>query len=159
MDPVLDLTVRSALVLLFLAAAVHKLRDLRGFWRILRAYRIVPRALVGAAGVCIALAELLVAGLVAIPATRMAGLVAAATLLGSYAAAVAVNLARGHRHIECGCGGRRTRQPISAGLAAQNVLLALVALATLVPVHPRALGWADGLAVVAAVALFRRLWL
>jgi uncharacterized membrane protein len=154
----MDLALRSALGLLFLAAAVHKLRDPRRFRRIVRGYRIVPKPFVGAAAVVIPLAELVSATLLALPAGRSAGLTAVAALLLLYAGAIAVNLARGVRHIECGCGPERTRRPISGGTAARNVALAVIALAALAPVRPRVAAWVDGLGVGAVVAILARPW-
>src|SRR5205809_721868 len=45
MDPVIDATLRTALALLFLVAAGHKLRDLGRFRATLAEYRLVPAAL------------------------------------------------------------------------------------------------------------------
>src|SRR5207253_528566 len=97
-------------------------------------------------------AEAAAAGALLVPGTRATGLVSAATLLLVYGAAVAINLARGRRDIDCGCAGPAVRRPISGALVARNAALAALALAGLVPVHQRALLWVDGLTVAGATA-------
>ena len=157
MDPVIDTTLRSALALLFVVAAAHKVRDLGRFRATLAEYRLLPGALARlGAGLVVAVEAAVAAALVA-PALRRPGLVSAATLLLVYAAAIGVNLARGRRDLDCGCAGPAIRRPISGWLVARNVALALVAIAALVPVRPRALVWVDvptiagGTAVLAAL--------
>ena len=60
-DPAIDLTLRAALALLFLAAAAHKLRDRAAFRATFADYRIVPDAVSGLAANLVPLAELAVA--------------------------------------------------------------------------------------------------
>ena len=152
MDPVIDATLRTALALLFLVAAGHKLRDLGRFRATLAEYRLLPAGLVPLAAALVVGAEAAAAGALLVPGARAAGLVSAATLLVVYGAAVAINLARGRRDIDCGCAGPAVRRPISGALVARNAALAALALAGLVPVHPRALLWVDGLTVAGATA-------
>ena len=47
------------------------------------------------------------------------------TLIGIYTTAIAVNLLRGRRSIDCGCGGEPT--PLSAWMLLRNVLLVALA--------------------------------
>lgn len=156
MDPAIDLTLRAALALLLVVAAVHKLRDPRRFAATLAEYRLLPRRLSGAAGVLLVAAEL--ATVAALGADRRLGLAAAAVLLGLYAAAITINLARGRRHIDCGCAGPAARRPISGWLVARNLALAGVALAALAPVAPRPLLWIDGVTVAAAIGALAACW-
>ena len=158
MDPAIDLTVRAALALLFVVAALHKLRDLRTFQGTFADYRLLPDALSPAAARVVPLAELLVAALLVAPSTGAMGKVGAAGLLIVYAAAVGVNLLRGRRHIDCGCAGPAARRRISGWLVARNAVLALVALAGLLPVVPRPLVWVDALTVAAATATLAALY-
>jgi len=156
MDPVVGLTLRAALALLLLVAAVHKLRDPGTFRATLGDYRLLPDAVVpAAAGLVIGVELAIATALLVLPAP---GLRAAALLLATYAVAIAVNLARGRRHIDCGCGGPAARQPISGRLVARNVLLAAAACAGLAPVDPRPLVWVDALTVVAAAAALATLY-
>ena len=124
-DPAIDLTVRAALALLFLVAAAHKLRDRAAFRATFAEYRILPEAI----STLVPLAELAVAVLLLVPAASALGEIGAAALLLLYGAAVGVNLARGRRHIDCGCAGPYARRPIGGGIVVRNALLAASALA------------------------------
>ena len=148
MDPVVHLLVRGGLALLFAAAAIAKLRQPRDFHGILLAYRLLPPRLVpGVARTLPWVEALLAAGLLA--GLPVAWALAAGLLL-AYAAAMAINLGRGRREIDCGCGG--APQPLSAWLVGRNLLLGAAALAAwLVPLAQRPLGAADALTALAAL--------
>lgn len=150
MDPAVDLTLRAALVALFGIAAAHKLRDVRGFRATLAEYRLVPDALVPLAVIAVIGAEL--AGVAGLVLHRSALLVAAGVLV-LYAGAIGINLARGRRHIDCGCAGPGARRPLSAWLVARNVALAVAALSGTIAVRPRPLIWVDAVTVVGATAV------
>jgi Methylamine utilisation protein MauE len=157
MDPVIDATVRTALALLFLAAAAHKMRDPARFRATVADYRLLPSPLVTLGAAMLVLSELAVA--VALAVARSWGLAAAAALLALYAAAIAVNLARGRLHLDCGCTGPALRRPISGWLVLRNLALVAIALADLTPVSARPLLWIDRLTVVAATAAFAACWM
>ncbi len=155
MDPVATVTLRAALALLLTLAATHKLRDMESFRAAVAGYRLVPAFLVGPAAVALAGGELLAAALlIASPGRPAAGPLAAAALFLLYGGAIAVNLARGRRDIDCGCGGPGARRPISGWLVARSAALAVLALAAAVPVAspPRSLVWIDALTIAGAVA-------
>ena len=156
-DPTIDLTIRASLGLLFAVAAWHKLRDPRYFTATLAEYRLLPPRFAPAAAACVILAELSVVGALASwPATGATG---GAALLAVYGTAIAVNLARGRRHIDCGCAGPAARREIGGWLVARNALVAGVALAAgLVPVAPRSLVWLDACTIVAATAMLAACW-
>jgi hypothetical protein len=154
MDPAIDLTIRAALALLFAVAAAHKLRDMTAFRGTFADYRLLPDA----AAWAVPAAEAAVALLLVAPATGALGKAASMALLLAYAAAIGVNLARGRRHIDCGCAGRHARRPIGPGLVVRNTLLAGVALAALAPVHERPLVWVDALTVSGAVLALAALY-
>ena len=157
MDPVIDATVRAALALLLLAAAAHKLRDPARFRATVAEYRLLPRPLVTLGAAILVLSEL--AAAVALAGARTWGLAGSAALLALYAAAIAVNLARGRRHLDCGCTGPALRRPISGWLVFRNLALVAIALADLAPVSMRPLVWIDHLTVAAATAAFAACWL
>jgi hypothetical protein len=158
MDPAVDITLRAALALLFLAASAHKLRDLPRFRATLADYRVLPGGLVTAGAGLVAAAEAGVALALAIPAGRVAGFAGAAALLVAYGVAIALNLARGRRDLDCGCAGPAVRRPISGWLVARNALLASTAAAGILPVEPRPLVWVDGLTVLCATAALALLY-
>ena len=158
LDPVVTLAAHAAFALLFAGAARHKLRDHAGFAAVLGAYRVLPAGAAAAAGVAIAALELATAAAWVVPGAGRAAALATVGLLAAYALAIAVNLARGRRTIDCGCGVGGAAQPIGEGLVARNALLALVALATLRPPAPRALGWIDALTAAGVVAVAAGVW-
>jgi hypothetical protein len=153
MDPVIDATLRAALALLFLVAASHKARDPARFRATLGAYRVLPAALVTPAAAAVAAAEVGVAGMLLAPGLRAPALLAAAGLLVVYGAAIAVNLARGRRDIDCGCAGPAVRRPLSGWLVTRNAAFAAAGLTGLVPVRGRPLAWVDAVTVVGATAV------
>ena len=154
MDPAIDLTIRAALAFLFAVAATHKLRDMAAFRGTFADYRLIPDAVAWA----VPAAEAAVALLLLAPGTSAIGKAGAVALLVAYAAAIGVNLARGRRHIDCGCAGPHARRPIGAGLVVRNALLAAVALGALAPVHARPLVWIDALTVSGAVLALAALY-
>jgi Methylamine utilisation protein MauE len=158
LDPAIEAIVRLALALLFLASAVEKLRAPESFRAALRGYELLPELAVPPAAAALALAEGVLGVALAVPAWRAQALPAGAALLGLYAAAIAVNLARGRRHIDCGCAGPGLRQPIHEWQVARNALLAGAALACLAPLRPRALGPVDAVTVAGGVAVASAAW-
>jgi len=69
-----------------------------------------------------------------------------------------VNLARGRRHIDCGCAGPAARRPISGWLVARNATVAAAALGGLIPASPRPFSWVDGITVAGATATLAALY-
>jgi len=148
LDPVISLTLSWGLALLFAGSALHKLRGWGGFVEALAGYRLLPPPLVTPLAACLWLAESATAAGLALRETAAAAV--AAALLASYALAMAVNLWRGRRLLDCGCGG--TPQPVSWMLVARNGMLVIASLAALIPAGERPLGWLDGFTALAAVA-------
>ncbi|MBM5812335.1 MAG: methylamine utilization protein MauE [Gammaproteobacteria bacterium] len=148
MDPVLHLLLRGALALLFALAALAKWRQPRDFHGILLAYRLLPPwAVPGVARLLPWVEAVLATGLLA---GWTAAWPAAALLLLGYAAAMAINLGRGRREIDCGCGG--AAQPLSWWLVGRNGLLAAAVVAGgFAPVLPRALALIDAVVTIAAL--------
>jgi len=145
MDPALQLALRLAATLLFLAAAAHKLRDAGRFRHALAAYEILPAAAVAPAAAALIAAEVAVGIGCGVPATAPAACLAGAVILALYSGAVAFNLARGRRLIDCGCGGPGGRRPLSLGLVARNAALGGLLLLAALPAAERALVWLDAL--------------
>ena len=158
MDPVIDAALRTALSLLFVAAAAHKLRDLGQFRATLAEYHLLPPRLVPFGALAVVVMELTLAATLLAPPLRRSSLVAAAAVLSIYGGAMEVNLARGRRHIDCGCTGPAARRPISGWLVARNATVAAAALAGLIPVSPRPFSWVDGVTVAGATATLAALY-
>jgi hypothetical protein len=157
-DPVVVLVVRAALALLFATAAWHKVRARGAFTAVVGAYRLVPDGWLAPATVAIAAAEGGVATLLLLPGTRTAGALGAAALLALYSFAIGVNLVRGRRTIDCGCGALGARQPIGEWLLVRNALLATAAALTVQPAALRPLGWVDWLTIGGGVAVASAAW-
>ena len=157
-DPVIERTLTFSFMLLFAAAASHKVRDLRAFRATLDAYRLVSSVLVAP------MAALVVAVEIAIASTIwfawQAGL-AAALLLAVYAAAIGINLARGRTDIDCGCSGTAARTTLSGWLVVRNLVLVAMALGLSLPAshETRPLVWVDGLTIAGATAALAACWL
>ncbi len=156
-DPVVLMLDRLALAALLLWAALHKLRDVRAFRAALANYALLPTAAIGAATAVVMAAELaLGAALLAGGGATLSGAAGAALLLSIYTAAIAVNLRRGRRHIDCGCTGATRRQQLSGYLVLRNLAIvaaavALAALAGTAPQQPRAMTWVDAATIGAGL--------
>jgi len=157
-DPAVQLCGRAALTLLFSSAALHKLRDVERFRAALAGYELVPRLWTVPLGGLLIGAELAIAAGLWLPGVASAAALGAALLLAVYAGAIVVNLRRGRRDIDCGCGGPAGRQPISAWLVWRNAGLAGVAVLSALPAAGRSLTWVDGLTVVAGMATLALLY-
>lgn len=155
MEPGLLIAAASAIALSWLMAAsgVAKLRNRRDHARALDAYALLPagagRWLVPALGV----AECAAAAAIWPRGTRVAAAVLMLALLVLYSAAIAINLVRGRRDIECGCGGAATHVPLSGWLLARNAALMAAALAVCAAPHALALAAASWPAALAALAV------
>jgi uncharacterized membrane protein YphA (DoxX/SURF4 family) len=160
MDPVPAAIVTVSLAALWLTAGLHKLMDLKAFELSLEAYDIAPRTMLPLLARLLPVAELaLAAGLTAEP-TRAAAGTLGAVMLTAYGAAIAVNLRRGRRDLDCGCVGFGARSRISPALVWRNAIAALASLsAGLLPRAERVSSWMDTWTIIAAVAVIALLYL
>jgi hypothetical protein len=119
------LALRLFLATLFARAAWHKLSQRHLFQNELAAYQLLPASFTLPAAYGLATAEIFcTAGLLV---SHMA-IVVAVSLLLLYAAAITINLWRGNRNIDCGCGGWLSpRKTLGWALVLRNLLLALLA--------------------------------
>jgi methylamine utilization protein MauE len=140
-DPVVSSLLALGGAALFGWAAVRKLRARRAFAETLAQYQLVPEGLVAFAAFGLAPAELATAAGLLWPATRSFGGVAGAALLVIYASAIAINLGRGRRDLDCGCGLKP--RAIGGWMVARNVILAALLGVLWLPTSARALGAAD----------------
>ena len=156
-DPAIALTARLVLIGVFGFALFHKLRAPGAFVAALANYRLVPNALTSVAATIVITAEL--ATVLALATGSLIGVAAAEALLAIYAAAMAVNIARGRRDIDCGCSGPGLRQSLSGWLVVRNVAIIAVTLPAFAGVTRRTLGIIDGFSIAAALAAFSLLYL
>ena len=156
-DPVAVGAVVGALALVLFAAAWHKVTQAEVFAAALQAYELVPVGAVLAVGRALPLVEAAIGIGMLVPLTRQPALIGFAALMLLYAGAMGVNLLRGRRQIDCGCGGES--HPLSWALVLRNAVLAALALAVSGPTSQRGFEWLDGMTLVAGVLAFYGLYL
>jgi hypothetical protein len=149
-DPVLSLTLASAVASLFLASVIHKIRDPWRFREAVRGFELVPLSLINVAAGAVFIAEFAVVMLFIFGATRSYGMLIAAGVVTLYAGAIGVNLIRGRTRIDCGCMGFSERQPLAKWMVARNLIIAAAALIACLPRSPRELMAWDGFVIVCA---------
>jgi hypothetical protein len=111
----------------------------------------VPVAAAGAIALELALALALLLSLAGAPAA-----LASAALLALYAVAIAANLLRGRRGIDCGCGAHP--QPLGPHLLARNAVLIALALAAALPASGRALTALDAVSIAGGAGTLAALY-
>jgi uncharacterized membrane protein YphA (DoxX/SURF4 family) len=119
------LAIRVLLALVFLTAAFGKIRHRLTFQGVVANYRLMPEIAVPAFALLLPLVEAAVAGALLF-APPFWPEVSAAILLVVFAAAMAINIWRGRRHIDCGCFQSALKQTLSWTLVARNAGLALL---------------------------------
>jgi hypothetical protein len=147
LDPAIGILIVASLALLFASAAVHKLRDLRRFDEIFTAYGLMPAIPGVRISWMVPLLEMAVAAGLAVKVSRRYAGVLGIIMLSGYAAAIAVNLRRGHRDLACGCGGPDERRTIAAWMVWRNALIVLAAAAVFAPWTARQLNLTDGITI------------
>lgn len=105
------------------------MRDIRRFDEIFAAYQMVPAAWGRMISRLVPILEIAVAVGLAVNVFRPYAAGFGILMLAGYAAAIAVNLRRGRRDLDCGCGGPGDRRPISAWMIGRNAVVALAAAA------------------------------
>jgi hypothetical protein len=149
-DPVLSLTLASAVASLFLASVIHKIRDPWRFREAVRGFELLPESLINVGAAVVWVAEFAVVVAFIFGATRTIGMSIAAALVTMYAGAIGVNLIRGRTRIDCGCVGFSERQHLGGWMVARNLVIAAAALVACLPRAPRELALLDGFVVVCA---------
>ena len=153
LDPAFGFLIVAGTALLLVSAAIQKFLRLGRFADIVVAYRVLPTALGRPAAWLIPCLEAAIALALVWEPTRNSAVIAAMVLLLAYAAGLAVNLLRGRRDLDCGCGAARDRRPIAAWMVWRNwVLAAALAIAAL-PWSPRSLDLTDLLTLVGGLTV------
>jgi hypothetical protein len=147
-----------AVGLVFVQAAIAKLRHRDLFPGVLANYRLLPEALIAPVAMILPAAELLI-GLALLAGGQRFAVLPAAFMLCAFAAAMAINIVRGRNQIDCGCGRSQLRQPLSWLLVARNLVLAALLLPRLLPAPPSssldlALALAGGVGLFTITMLF-----
>ena len=87
------------------------------------------------------------------------GKLPAAILLALYSAAIAANLARGRRHIGCGCLGPVSGRGLTGWLVVRNVVLIACSAAVWLPSTKRSLVWVDGVTLCGTLLVLAFFWI
>jgi uncharacterized membrane protein YphA (DoxX/SURF4 family) len=146
--------VRTALALVFLSAALGKMRHWTEFQGVIANYRLLPERLIAPVAYLLPPAETLLAVLLAVGLAAAWACAAAAVLLLVFAVAMSINVRRGRRFIDCGCFQSALKQTLSWRLVGRNLGLAALAMgAALVPPE-RGLAWETLDAMIAGATLF-----
>lgn len=158
-DPLVAVFLRSFLVLLFAGAAYSKLRHQEEFAGVVRNFRLMPEWLAAPFAAVLPWVELAVAGGLLFTAAVPYAAATASGLLVLFAIAIAINVARGRKAIDCGCFRTGYKQSLSWLLVLRNVVLAGAGLILLGLVEAsRAMTWVDlaagALAAVVAMMLY-----
>jgi len=157
-DPLIHMAARAGLAALFATAALHKLRDLGAFRDVVAGYRVLPAAVVPAAAVIVATTESVLAVALLRPGTYAAASAGAAALLGAYGVAIAINLARGRRDIDCGCLGVAGASRLGGWLLVRNAVLIGTCSIIWLPTTGRGLMWVDAVTLAGTMAALALLW-
>jgi len=157
-DPAIHAALRLCLAALFVSAALHKLRGPARFRAALDAYDILPQRAHGVVARALPWLEAAIAaGLLGTGSFPVAA-AAAGLLLCVYTAAIAINVLRGRRDIDCGCGVAGARQSIGPGLLMRNLARIACSGAVACGAGDRLLHAADAVTVVAASLAAMLLW-
>lgn len=159
MDPVFDITIRSAVAVILLGAAWHKLRAPYDFWGVIAGYQIVPTALERPLARTLPIAEMLITLMLFIPVFKNYAALAAICLFSLYAGAIFYNLMRGRTEIDCGCGGFSSEQRIHMGLVGRNIVIIALIAATLGRHTPRDMIWFDGVTILGGTIMLLLLFI
>lgn len=113
--------------LVFLASALPKLRNPKGFILTVVEYQVLPPRLAELFARLLPPAEVFAAILLLTGTAGRIGYILAASLLASFIWAISINLARG-RDLDCGCFGAAGSRRIGPGLLLQDLVLLGVSL-------------------------------
>jgi hypothetical protein len=121
-----QIAVRTLVALVYLSAAVGKLRHWAAFQGVVANYRLLPDMLVAPVAYCLPPFEALLGATLLFGLLSPSAELAAAALLLAFGAAIGINLLRGRRNIDCGCYQSALKQNLSWTLVMRNGVLALL---------------------------------
>ncbi len=158
LDPAFGYLIVGGIALLFAVAACHKLRSFESFTEVFAAYRVLPDAWARRTAWLIPGLELATAAALPFAAARRGALPAAMGLLIAYAFGIAINLVRGRRDLDCGCGAIGTGRSIAGWMVWRNLLLVLALALAALPWASRPFDGTDVLTVAGGIGAFAVLY-
>ena len=138
---------------LFVVSALQKLTDAGYFQQVITDYQVLPAALSPLLARVLPLVELGAGIALLIPLSRSAALGTVTLLLAIYSAAIALNILRGRRDIDCGCAGPGQEQSLSGWLLGRNALLIIMALSAMTATGQFLLPWSGWILALCGTAL------
>lgn len=126
---------------LFVIGGWQKLADSAYFRDVITEYRILPPSWSPGLARVLPVVEIGAGLALLIPALQLAALGAVAVLLAGYTFAMALNITRGRRDLDCGCAGPGQEQTISGWLLGRNLVLIALALLAGSALQQHSLGW------------------
>jgi uncharacterized membrane protein YphA (DoxX/SURF4 family) len=114
---------------LFVTAGYKKLSDVGNLRKTITDYRVLPGSWSRPVASVLPVFEVLVGIGLLIPPLHEVAAIALCVALLSYTSAIAVNIARGRRDLDCGCAGPGAEQLVSGSLLVRNAVLFIPALA------------------------------
>lgn len=155
-DPLIVLALRLFLAILFATAAISKLAHRETFAAVIENYRILPPAMVRPFAAALPVVEVLLALMLVTPVPLWIPATVAVTLLAAFTVAMAVNVLRGRRFIDCGCFRSDLRQELSWWMVGRNLVMICGALLLFLPRSARPITLPDALL---AVLISLTLWI
>lgn len=159
LDPAIQYLLALALAAILAGSAAAKFIDLDLFEGAVANYQLLPGWLEKPTAWAVPLCESACAAGLLFAATRGAAAAALEVLLGVFSGAIAVNLARGRRDIDCGCFGPALRQELGGALLARNLVLIAAAFLLELPVAPRALEPTDFVTIACGAVTLTMMYL
>ncbi len=141
LDPVILYSIVGGFALLFALSALEKYQDMAAFRLKLENYQVLPAALAPVVTNLVFMIEIVATTLLLTPA-YLYGVTLSAILLLAYTSGIAINLARGRTHIDCGCLGSQG-EGISGYHLLRNGTLIILLLVCFTPLIERQLVWLD----------------
>lgn len=120
------LAIRVLVSLVFLTAAYGKFRHWAVFQGVVANYRLLPQLLVAPLAYLLPPFEALLGTALLLGLGSPWAELGAAALLMLFAIAMGINVARGRRHIDCGCFQSTLKQSLSWKLVIRNLVLSLL---------------------------------
>jgi hypothetical protein len=158
LDPAFGYLIIFGIALLFGIAGSHKLSSLARFAEVFAAYRVLPGPWGRRLAWLIPCIEIAIAIALLWEPSRRGAMTAALGLLIAYASAIGLNLARGRRELDCGCGTIGNRRAIAGWMVWRNLLLALAVGIAGLPWVSRPFDGADALTIVGGLAALAALY-
>lgn len=159
LDPAIQDLLAIAIAAVFAGSAALKFSDLESFEGAVANYHLVPGWFEKPAAWAVPLCETACAAGILFAAIRAAAAAALVIVLGVFSGAIAINLARGRRNIDCGCFGPALRQELGGSLLARNLALIAGALALELPAGVRALEPVDFVTIACGAMTLTLLYL